>query len=188
MLGEQTQKISLNYYCRPTFAISKLKITLRRVLACYSVLSLFYSALLWINSILLLLYESLFTVTFKHSLLPFLHDFTSINSSWQTLQRLLMQSFVSVTKEKFGRVSPLNVKALGKSDVRPCVSPAARSLNGLSMSRFNRPSRTNHARHIKPGALIIQKGDGCRRQINVFYNSTLAFHCNLSWREGKTGL
>lgn len=41
------------------------------------------------------------------------------------------------------------------------------------------------ARHIKPGALIIQRGDGCRRQINVFYNSTPAFHCNLSWREGK---
>lgn len=149
MLGEQTQKISLNYYCRPTFAISKLKITLRRVLACYSVLSLFYSALLWINSMLLLLYESLFTVTFKHSLLPFLHDFPSINSSWQTLQRLLMQSFVSVTKEKFGRVSPLNVKALGKSDVRPCVSPAARSLNvPIQQALKDKPRKTHKARSI----------------------------------------
>lgn len=60
-----------------------------------------------------------------------------------------MQSFVSVTKEKFGRASPLNVKALGKSDVRPCVSPAARSLSvPIQQALKDKPRKTHKARSI----------------------------------------
>lgn len=57
MLGEQTQKISLNYYCRPTFAISKLKITLWQssslqfsfilILFCIIVNKLYVIAVIW---------------------------------------------------------------------------------------------------------------------------------------------
>ena len=77
----------------------------------------------------------------------------------------------------FGRVSrhPLNVKLLRRSDVRQ------RRAGNLDSTR----PKDKPARHIKPAALIIQSGDGCLWQINVFYNSTLALHCNFSCRERK---
>lgn len=80
----------------------------------------------------------------------------------------------------FGRVSrhPLNVKLLRRSDVRQRRADRAGNLDST------RP-KDKPARHIKPAALIIQSGDGCLWQINVFYNSTLALHCNFSCRERK---
>lgn len=82
----------------------------------------------------------------------------------------------------FGRVSrhPLNVKLLRGSDVRQRRADHAGNLDST------RP-KDKPARHIKPAALIIQSGDGCLWQINVFYDSTLALHCNFSCRVGKKG-
>lgn len=59
----------------------------------------------------------------------------------------------------------------------------AHQQSGLSLPRVNR-SQGQNKQDMKPGALIIPRGDSCRRQINVFHNSTLVFRC-LSWREGK---
>lgn len=124
-------------------------------------------------------YDYLFTVTFTHSLLSVLHHFASYS---QSLQGLLVRLFISVAEELFGPVSrhPLNVKLLWRCDVWQSAVP--RQQPGLSMLESTRP-KDKPARRVKPGALIIHSGDSCLWQINVFYNSTLAFHCNLSWRE-----
>lgn len=69
-------------------------------------------------------------------------------------------------------------KLLRGSDVRQRRADHAGNLDST------RP-KDKPARHIKPAALIIQSGDGCLWQINVFYDSTLALHCNFSCREEK---
>lgn len=71
-------------------------------------------------------------------------------------------------------------KLLRGSDVRQRRADHAGNLDST------RP-KDKPARHIKPAALIIQSGDGCLWQINVFYDSTLALHCNFSCRVGKKG-
>lgn len=77
----------------------------------------------------------------------------------------------------------LNAELLWMSDEWLCASQSHHARNLDSKCPESTGPKDKPASHIKPGALIIQRGDGCRRQINVFYNSTPAFLCNLSCRE-----
>lgn len=105
--------------------------------------------------------------------------FLSASPHLQPLQRVLMWLSPSITEEMFGPVGrhPLNVKLLCRSDVWQPASP--RQQPGLSMPRVNTPQGQASKTHK---AWSINYSEW---QINVFYNSTLAFHCSFTSREEK---
>lgn len=131
-------------------------------------------------------YNNLFTVTLTHYF-PFCITSPPLTVNHSQCRGFWCDCLFLSLKKMFGpfRRQALNVKPLRRSDERLCVSVGRHASKPVSRCPESTGPKDKPARHIKPGALIIQRRDSCRRQINVFYNSSLAFHCDLSRRDGE---
>lgn len=109
--------------------------------------------------------------------LPHSHThYFSFSASFHQLQSLQLLFF---THRLFICITP--------SECQAALQVWCTAANLDSQCRESTRPKDKPARHIKPAALIIQSGDGCLLQINVFYNSTLAFHYDWSRRGGGRG-